>query len=547
MMKLETIKKIGKEHKFAILFFMIGFAISIFMAPYGIFCDEADVITASWLMSKGELLYKDIFSHHMPVPYFFLEIFQFFSNNLVFLRISFAIVTQAYFILLYLFFRKKLHPYVIPIVSVLWGLVRHMFMQQMILADTFVALGLFTVFLEIVTHKEAKYALKDKILIAFATFISFGSSLIVVYPLMIFYLYYIIKRIVLYVKEKEKALAYFKEDLGFAGIVLCPFFLFAFYLLATNTWGDFWENAIFFNTDYYSLYNGEETPITLILNQFLNFPHKTWLHFFISTAYFPDMFYYTTDMFISFNYLVFLVWSVIALWRYKKRAILYILFIYFCYMRDGFHVTPFILFTQYMVAEALIWAFSKMKTEKKAKPKETIAVVLILFYAILHFALLGNDLKGLLEGNEYVTDYGKEYKDVIIAVTEEEDTIWAVPMKAELYFVTNRMPANENIFYLPWQSIKSGVNEEIQKDLIENKAKVIVYDGEELLWSDKIVTSEYCGWLEEFLQESYFTIKGLDNVYFLKEEESKIIEKLIEKNIVRREENGEIVCSNASV
>ena len=199
-MKLEAIKQGLKKEKFVIFWFSIGYIFTILEAFYGTFCDEADVITASWLMSQGSRLYSDIFCHHMPVPYFFLEIFQYFSDSLIFLRLSYGIVTQSFFILLYIFFRKKLPHYVLPITAALWGIMKHIFLQNMILADTFVALGLFTVFLEMITHKEAKYKRKDKILISFATFISFGSSLIAVYPLMIFYLYYIGKRIALYIK-----------------------------------------------------------------------------------------------------------------------------------------------------------------------------------------------------------------------------------------------------------------------------------------------------------------------------------------------------------
>ena len=510
------VKEFLKKEKIPIILFVIGFIFSIWIAPYGTFCDEADVITASWLMSKGSLLYQDIFCHHMPVPYFFLEIFQFFSNDLIFLRICFAIVTQAYFVLLYVFFRKKLHPCIIPIVSVLWGLMRHILLQNMILADTFVALGLFTIFLELITCKNCKYALKDKILIAFATFISFGSSLIAVYPLMIFYLYYIVKRIILYIKEKENAFAYFKEDLLFALIVLCPFLVFVLYLLLTNTWGAFLENAIFFNTDYYSLYNGAETPISLIVNQFLDFPQRAWTRILFGTILLPQMLSYITDIFVGVNFVIFLAWSITALFRYKSKAILYILFVYFCYMRNGFHSSTFMIFCQFFLAEGIIWGVKEIQKKEKAEIQKAIAITGIFLYTLAYLFLLGIDLIKMVKGDERVTDYGKEYKDVILSVTEEDDTIWAVPLKAELYFVTNRMPANSNIFYLPWQSIKPGVNKTIEKDLLEKKPKVIIYTGDELLWTETIVTSSYCGWLEEILEENYFTVEGFDNVYFLK-------------------------------
>ena len=546
-MKLDTIKQTLKREKFTIILFAIGYIFTILEAFYGVFGDEADVISASWLMSQGKHLYSDIFCHHMPVPYFFLEIFQYFSNSVIFLRLSYGIVTQSFFILLYIFFRKKLPHYVIPLTAALWGMMRHIFLQNMILADTFVALGLFTIFLEMITHKEAKYERKDKILISFATFISFGSSLIAVYPLMIFYLYYIGKRIALYIKEKENALSYFKEDICFMLIVLCPFLVFILYFIITGTWGAFLENGIFFNTDYYSIYNEEATPVSLVINQFLDFPAKAWVRVLFGTKYLPLGIYSPTDIFTGMSFVIFFVWSIVSLFRYKQKAILYILFVYFCYMRDGFHICTFMIFCQYFVAEAILWCMEQMRKKEKGKMLKAIAIAITFVYSAFYIFIIGLSIFYMIKDKTYVTDYGKEYREVILAVTEEEDTIWAVPLKPELYFVTRRQPANGNIFYLPWQSIKPGVNEKIEEDIRQKKPTVIVYDAEESLWGGTSKPADYCGWLENILNENYFTIQGLDKIYFLKEQESEIIEKLIENNIVRREENGEIVCSNAGI
>jgi hypothetical protein len=34
--------------------------------------DEGDVLSVGWLISEGYILYKDIFSHHFPLPYYFV-------------------------------------------------------------------------------------------------------------------------------------------------------------------------------------------------------------------------------------------------------------------------------------------------------------------------------------------------------------------------------------------------------------------------------------------------------------------------------------------
>ena len=191
-MFLKNQKQTINNHKFAIICFIISFIISIIASLYGTFCDEPDIITASWLMKKGYILYKDIFCHHMPFPYFFLLPFHFFSQNIVVLRIVFSILTQLYFVFLYLFFYKKISKKIFPILSIFWALSKYLTYQNMILSESFIAIGLFTIFIEIIINPELNFTKKDQIIISLSTIISLGSSLIAIYPLMIFYIYYIV-------------------------------------------------------------------------------------------------------------------------------------------------------------------------------------------------------------------------------------------------------------------------------------------------------------------------------------------------------------------
>lgn len=546
-MKKEKVKNILIENKFAIICFIIGFIVSIFASLYRTFCDEPDIISASWLMAKGYHLYSDIFCHHMPIPYWFLEIFQLLHiNNIVVLRIIFAIITQAYFIFLYCFFKKKTSKYVIPITSVIFALMRNIFLQNVILADSFVALGFLTIFLEIIANPKMNYNTKDKILISFATIISFGSSLIAVYPLAIFYIYYIIHRLILYVNEKQNIKKNFIEDLKFMIIVLLPFLLIALYFLLTNTMDDFIENAIKFNTDYYSIFNGKSTPVSLIINQFTKIPTWGLIRIKLGTIYLPLYAIKTTDVFVGVNVIVFIIWSILAVYKKRENAILLILFAFFCYMRDGFHASTFFILCNYFVAENIVLCFTKLK-DKNAKPKikTVIAIVIIFVYTLIYIGLLLIDNYKMIQNKEYVSDYGKDYKEIILSVTNDEDKIWAAPLYAELYFVTQREPANENIFYLPWQSIKPGVNEKLIEDLESNKTKVIIYDSEREAFGIK--ASLYSEALEKYLNENYFVIDGLSTVFFRNENKEEIINKLLEKEIIRREENGEIVFCNASI
>lgn len=530
-----------------LLIFTLSILISIIASQYGTFCDEADVISASWLMSKGYHLYSDIFCHHMPIPYYFLSIFQTMNiSNITTLRIIFAIVTQSYFILLYIFFKKRMNPYTIPIVALLYALMRNISMQNYILAETFLALGFFTIFLELITKPKMDYTIKDKILISFATFITLGSSLIAVYPLAIFYLYYIIKRLILYFKEKENIKRNFTNDLIFMLIVLLPFVIVAIYMLCTNTLKDFIENGIEFNTKYYSLYNKEATPISLIIAQFTNFPARALEKLKFATIYFPLFEERAAEIFEGLNFIVFLIGAVALICKKRKNSIIIILFTYFCYMRDSFHASTLFILCNYFITQIVLWIIKEICQKKpKVGLLKSIAILILVSYTIIYTSILCIDNGRMLQSKQYVSNYGLVLKDIILATTDEKDKIWAAPLYAEIYFTTKRQPANKNIFYLPWQSIKPGVNDNIVKDLEQNKAKVIIYNGYGDIW--KVETKFYAKQLEEYLEEKYFRINSMPIIYYRKEDKEEIEQRLLKNKLARREENGEVVFCYPSI
>lgn len=537
-MKKEKIINIFKENKFPIICFLISFIISIIIASCRTFCDEADIISASWLMSKGYNLYSDIFCHHMPIPYWFLQIFHILHvDSIVTLRVLFAIITQSYFIFLYLFFRKKISKYIIPLTSVIYFLMRNIMFQNIILADSFVALGFFTIFLEILINHEMNFKLKDKILISFATMISFGSSLIAVYPLAIFFIYYIVKRVILYIKDKKNVKANFIEDLKFMIIVLIPFIIMLLYFILTKTLDDFIENGIKFNTEYYSIFNEESTPISLIIKQITKLPEWGFEQLKYGTINLYLYKFKTRAVFGGINFVIFIIWSIVSIYKKRNNAILLVLFSYFCYMRDDFHASTFFILCNYFLAEGIICSIKKLKDKKtKIDIKSTIikatVISFVLAYSMLYMYILVMNNYRMIKGKSSVLEYGKDYKKIIELTTDETDKIWVAPLMAELYFVTQREPANENIFYLPWQAIKPGLNQQLVNDLEENKTKLIIYDSNVNIWGIKV--SSYANMLEQYLKENYFKIDEKSNVYFRNENKQEIINILVENNLIRR-------------
>jgi hypothetical protein len=50
----------------------ISFLIALTKVYYSRFVDEGDNLSVGWLLSQGSILYRDVFSHHFPFPYYWV-------------------------------------------------------------------------------------------------------------------------------------------------------------------------------------------------------------------------------------------------------------------------------------------------------------------------------------------------------------------------------------------------------------------------------------------------------------------------------------------
>jgi hypothetical protein len=67
----------------------IAFLVGLTKVYFGRFVDEADNITVGWLLSEGYNLYRDVFSHHFPFPYYWVAgVVSLFGNSFAAIRIS---------------------------------------------------------------------------------------------------------------------------------------------------------------------------------------------------------------------------------------------------------------------------------------------------------------------------------------------------------------------------------------------------------------------------------------------------------------------------
>lgn len=127
----------------------LGVSLAIgFITPYFTYHnlgDEGDTVTAGWLISSGQILYKDIFSHHFPFSYLWVALIaKIFGPSILALRLSVVVLRTVLFGVTMRFSR-----YWVPIglAALLWSVIGPLFLANMLLYDTFEALFIVSAFL----------------------------------------------------------------------------------------------------------------------------------------------------------------------------------------------------------------------------------------------------------------------------------------------------------------------------------------------------------------------------------------------------------------
>jgi hypothetical protein len=252
---------IGNSSVIGYIFLGLAFFISLgsmLFSNYN-FADESDTIAVGWMVSRGLILYKDIFSHHFPISYFWAAaVIKLFGPSFTILRFSLVVLRTIVF-----FFSMRLSRFTfsLGLTALVWSLVDYLYLGNTLIYYSFsgiFAVGILAVSLAILTKKtEARSNLlvtigllsglmvlcdPEKIVLAAitATFVVAGG----------------IVGCESFGERLRKAMIRAVWLIAGAAIPLVLFFV---YLVSTNSIQDFFKNAILFNTQVYSKYAGNIT------------------------------------------------------------------------------------------------------------------------------------------------------------------------------------------------------------------------------------------------------------------------------------------------
>lgn len=437
---------------FSAIFFFIRLVMGNF--------DEYDHLTAGYLMKNGQLLYKDIFTHHFPLPYYWTLLFTpLWSENPSRTISIFRLAVLSYYIFSFTLIFASLKQIQTRVLFLIWTVIISfilvIYQGHLVLSETFAAMALMGVFwtsVPVVLGWEKLTKLHLYAQIIFASLALWSQPL-----------YAVLLLIPLLLGLKK----YIKHVLGATTIInVLPLLVF----LITGQLSAFYEQAIWFNSAIYSNYYGTEF---IHGNNFIS----------IIQHFFSNEFKLLTSVRTPIQIFQFIVHlGLFGLLAYlikikQKLATTLVLFLFLVSrIREVkiitgepfvFGIYPFILLALACSLISLYFISRKSRLVCAAILLMIVSSALIPMYPFIKQSLDP-------QYNYHVFwSYRQDKGDIIKKLSEPNEKILVYPHDVDLYYFADRKPIDKFLYWFPWVDDVPHYRAERLKALTENPPPVV--------------------------------------------------------------------------
>lgn len=504
-------------------------------APYYNFTDENDNLLGAQLIAQDQLIiYKEYFSHHMPLTYFIAApLFLILGTNLIAIKVVFGICMGLWLLMMS---RHLLFKFGIKIFIAFTGLVaisQTLAWSHMLLAETLIGFALCHALILFIT-RDAKSRNKkiEGVTYALLACIPVMSSLSYA-PISIFIYLMWFWRII----ENRKSLTVGTLVL-YAISALLPYILFVSYLVATHSLSEFKEQAVTFNTLYYSQYSTDaptskiDAALSIIQGSFGSLYNTLTDASFIVKQ--PLSFIFTVCLLASLAIVAFArKWLYLALFGgaiilSASRGGFTAAFSNNDQARAGIILSIIGL----LLCTYAIHLLLSLKSLKKSSLRYYVTPLFVIGGTILITASVTQVSTILRDysGNKNTVKLNEEPgspSTVINAVNNVSDYYWIGPIDFSSQVITKSNNASKYRFYPPWVYSCNSCSQELIKDIQSTKPKVIALNTDMTIWGHNV--GSYTKDLVDSLDNRYYQIDSdarLKHFYFLKEDMNDINTKL---------------------
>lgn len=511
---------------FPAVFFCCVLALYLTMLADGLFVDEMDVFYGGYSLAKGGDIYKAYPSQHMPFSYYFAAPGALLGARTPWqFRLYFDVLLSALWTGIYLRHRKHFSRFALALLPVLFvSQLRMHSLATTMISDHWQGIGLLVILLELVRYaEEKKISAGMAWMISLGIMLSFGTTFLSAYPLLILFLGVIAMQAVRVIRKEQKLSEVLKEDLRLALICLCPFLLLALWYLVSGNLGSAVGGAYDLNVNIYSKYLGG-FGTDAGGSFFATFP--AWIRYQAKGAGYLNAEDWRWAVQIWAQTAALLAFAV-SLVKEKKgiAGITFLLAVILTGVRafDGFHGAPYMAVTSVPMAFCLDGAlglFTEKRSRRRALPAAAAlacALVLAVPAAIAAKGLI--HVPRLLAGEKY-RESNREVLEILAEPGERihtGDLSYSAPIVMRNDLVLDAgSPAIAN----PWFYEYYGAQE--LETLKENKTRLLVLEPDGSLWG--YLVRDYA---QDFVQyaEEHYTPVGM-YTYVRNEDLPAALEKL---------------------
>jgi hypothetical protein len=440
------------------------------------FADESDNLLGGFLIARGERLYADYFSNHMPLPYYLAAIPSLLGAS----RIEqFRVFTEALLIAATLgiawslIFRRGLGLAVAAAWASLTVYAHTLQWGEMLHAGTCAGFGLVAAGLLFYTTPGLRFSPAEQLGLAVAAFVAVQSELLSIYPLALLALCYLASRPRL------------RDAARLAGLVILPHVLVLLGLAAIGALGAFVYDAYLFNQTYYAQFVMNGSVLGMLHDW--EAQYRTYL---VASLRSP----------LSLEGCLILG-NLLATWiTYRRRgpavAVVYLLFVSLARVRNG---GPYYLASYVSLALVVGWALNGWRTRGWLQACAGAALVAAFVFQVARTYDFSR-----------TPAYAQPDLPVVQAVTGSGERIFVAPYDPYLYLATGRLPASTYEFYFPWQAADPRSDAQIMDELRQRRPAAIVFHQDELV-NGQYLTRDWAGHLAQLLAEQrYAQLAGTD-------------------------------------
>jgi hypothetical protein len=486
----------------------LAIAIGCFTIFWGEFVDEADNLVNGLFISRGLTLYKDLFTHHFPFPYYWVSIIvTLFGKSIFSVRLSvwaFQIITFVVLI------KLSGSPLTLGLTALVWSVLRPLYFGTMVIYPVFSSTSLLAVFVLTFTIIQQKEIVDRKypIILGVYSLVALSTDPLTIYPIGIALLFLLV------FGRRQFAVTVLVIIGGMIG--------YGIYLLATGTFSDFWRDAVLFNSQIYNKYTFTnpvriKEMITIVFKG-LEITDSHWLN--------PDPFLpLTLDsvvngwLFTGFLYRFAIIMLSIFLFLQKKyKLALFLLFFSSATLvidKWSFRSQPFVLTALFVLSFVISGEWKKGESFIRGKRRFFYNISIGIMMLALTWLLLRAGLFVVENRYQltYISSFGYYEKATVefqkMSCNQSGVFLGHFPAGTYNNWFTNMGPVSGYAYLWPWIA-EMGQNDVIDF-LQDDEVSAIVVIQDVVIWN-QYDTKEYLSPLISYLEQNYIKSTALSEI-----------------------------------